>query len=42
MSPSNSDRPVPASQVNPVGKLVDDATILRVVAGTGHIRVCRG
>ena len=40
-SPSNSDRPVPASEVTPVGKLKDDATILRVVAGTGHIRLRR-
>jgi hypothetical protein len=40
-SPSNSDRPVPASEINPVGRIVDDPTILRVVAGIGKIRISK-
>jgi hypothetical protein len=40
-SSSDSDRPVPASEVNPVGRIVDDPTILRVVASVGHIRVSK-
>jgi hypothetical protein len=40
-SPSDSDRPVPASEVNLIGRLVDDPTILRVVAGIGHLRIAR-
>ncbi len=40
-SSSNSDRPVPASAVNPVGRLLDDSTILRVVARVGLIRITR-
>ncbi|MGD8394570.1 MAG: cyclophilin-like fold protein [Candidatus Eiseniibacteriota bacterium] len=40
-TPSDSDRPVPASEVNLIGRLVDDPTILRVVAGIGHLRIAR-
>lgn len=36
---SPGDRPVPASEVNPVGRIIDDATLLRVVARVGRIRV---
>jgi hypothetical protein len=36
---SPGDRPAPASEVNPVGKILDDPTLLRVVAGVGKIRV---
>jgi hypothetical protein len=36
---STGDRPVPASEVNPVGRILDDPTLLRVVAGVGRIRV---
>jgi len=36
---SSGDRPVPASEVNPVGRILDDPTLLRVVAGVGRIRV---
>jgi hypothetical protein len=36
---SSGDRPVPASEVNPVGRILDDPTLLRVVAGVGQIRV---
>jgi hypothetical protein len=30
---------VPASEVNPVGRITDDPTLLRVVARVGRIRV---
>ncbi len=40
-SPTNSDRPVPASEVNPIGRVLDDVTLLRVVAGVGQIRVTK-
>jgi hypothetical protein len=36
---SPGDRPVPASEVNPVGRILDDPTLLRVVSGVGRIRV---
>ncbi len=36
---SSGDRPVPASEVNPVGRILDDPTLLRVVAGVRRIRV---
>jgi hypothetical protein len=36
---SGGDRPVPASEVNPVGRLIDDPTLLRVVAAVGRIKV---
>jgi hypothetical protein len=36
---SPGDRPAPASEVNPVGKILDDPTLLRVVAGVGKIRM---
>ena len=38
---SPGDRPVPASKVNPVGRILDDPTLLRVVAGVGKIRLRR-
>ena len=40
-STSDSDRPIPASEVNPVGRILDDPTILRVVARVGKIRIAR-
>ena len=40
-SSGESDRPVPASEVNPVGKILDDVTILRVVANVGKIRLSK-
>jgi len=36
---SHGDRPVPASEVSPVGRITDDPTLLRVVARVGRIRV---
>lgn len=36
---SHGDRPVPASKVNPVGRILDDPTLLRVVAGVGRLRI---
>ena len=36
---SPGDRPVPASEVSPVGRITDDATLLRVVARVGRIRM---
>lgn len=36
---SPGDRPVPASEVNPVGRILDDPTLLRVVSGVKRIRV---
>jgi len=36
---SPGDRPVPASEVSPVGRITDDPTLLRVVARVGRIRV---
>lgn len=38
-SPADGDRPVPASAVNPVGRVLDDPTILRVVAPIGMLRI---
>jgi hypothetical protein len=38
---SDGDRPVPASEVNIVGKILDDPTLLRVVARLGEIRVVK-
>jgi uncharacterized protein len=38
---SPGDRPVPASKVIPVGRVLDDPTLLRVVAGVGRIRLRR-
>jgi hypothetical protein len=38
---SPGDRPVPASKVNPVGRILGDPTLLRVVAGAGKIRMRR-
>jgi hypothetical protein len=38
---SPGDRPVPASQVNPVGRILGDPTLLRVVAGVGKLRIRR-
>ena len=41
-SSRDSDRPVPASEVNPVGRVLDAPTILRVVAGIGRLRISEG
>ena len=38
---SPGDRPVPASKVNPVGRILGDPTLLRVVAREGRIRMRR-
>lgn len=38
---SEGDRPVPASEVNVVGRVLDDPTLLRVVAGIGRIRLSK-
>ena len=38
---SPGDRPVAATRVNPVGRILDDPTLLRVVAGVGKIRLRR-
>lgn len=38
---STTTEPVPASEVNIVGKVLDDATRLRAVAGAGTIKVQR-
>lgn len=36
---SSGDDPVPASDVNLVGKLLDDATILKTIKGKNKIRI---
>jgi hypothetical protein len=38
---SPGDRPVPASKVNVVGRILGDPTLLRVVSGAGMIRLRR-
>ena len=38
---SPGDRPVPPTKVNQVGRILDDPTLLRVVAGVGKIRLRR-
>src|SRR4029453_13749944 len=38
---SPGDRPVPPTKVNPVGRILDDPPLLRVVAGVGKIRLRR-
>jgi hypothetical protein len=39
---STGDRPVPPGEVNPVGRILDDPTLLRVVAGVGRLRIRKG